>query len=510
MADVDLAKLQGRRPLALEIATRATDPRFYAALEVLPNPDRVLRKLGKSQDVYDDIFGDAHVLGELRSVRAALLGYEWRLQAGGEAPADLRALELCERVLAQRPAPGLTWSDIVWAMGCAVFRGYAVHEVVWARHDGVLLPSKVLDRPQRRFVFGIENELRLLTMQNLMTGVPVGDYKWLVTRHMASHDNPYGVAVFSACFWPYTFKHSGMKFFVKFAEKYGLPWALGKYPPGTPQEEQDALADKLAQMVEDAVAAVPEGGSVELLETKVGGELVHERLINLCNRELSKALTSQTLATEIQDTGARAASETHREREISVNASDRAIIEDTVNELLRWIAEINVAGAVPPRFEFFEEAEARDDWAGVLDKARRFVQVPAAFARERLQIPAAEGDEEVLPGFGETAPAPGAPPGATFARGCPQCGGHRFAADDATPDQAAIDRALEALTDGEVQAQAEQMLAPLLALARDDPDALLTRLAELYPALDDAALQERLARLIFVADLWGRLHAGEG
>lgn len=32
-------------------------------------------------------------------------------------------------------------------------------------------------------------------------------------------------------------------------------------------------------------------------------------------------------------------------------------------------------------------------------------------------------------------------------------------------------------------------------------------LAELYPNLDADALQERLARAIFVANLWGRLHA---
>ena len=32
-------------------------------------------------------------------------------------------------------------------------------------------------------------------------------------------------------------------------------------------------------------------------------------------------------------------------------------------------------------------------------------------------------------------------------------------------------------------------------------------LAELYPEMDATGLQERLARMIFVANLWGRLHA---
>ena len=39
------------------------------------------------------------------------------------------------------------------------------------------------------------------------------------------------------------------------------------------------------------------------------------------------------------------------------------------------------------------------------------------------------------------------------------------------------------------------------------PDELLGMLAELYPEMDATGLQERLARMIFVANLWGRLHA---
>ena len=136
----------GRRILANEIATRTTDPHFFAALEVLPNPDRVLRKLGKNQEVYDDIYGDAHVIGDLRSVRSvrsvrsALLGFEWRLMPGGDDPASIRALELNERIFQAQPAPGLHWSDVIWSMGCAVFRGHAVHEVVWAREGNEIVP----------------------------------------------------------------------------------------------------------------------------------------------------------------------------------------------------------------------------------------------------------------------------------------------------------------------------------------------------------------------------------
>lgn len=492
---VDLKKV-ARSGLTKEIATRTSDPYFTSSLSFLPNPDPILRRLNKGQEAFDGIAMDAHVLGELRSIRSSLLGFEWRLQPGGESPQDARALELCYDVMRHRPAAGIHWSDVIWNMATAIFRGYSVHEVIWENRGGYILPEAILDRPQRRFLFGAENDLRLKTRTNIWNGVPIEDKRMLLTRHMPSQENPYGVAVFSACFWPYTFKHSGYRFWVKFAEKYGLPWAIGKYPEGIGKEEQNQLLDKLADMVEDAIAAIPTGVEVELVEAKGGkGEGNHERLIMSCNREMSKALTSQTLATEIQGQGSRAASETHRDREISVHESDRKPICDTFNQLFAWIVELNIPDAAPPRFEFWEEGEARQEWVEVLEGARKFMPVPLSFARERLQIPEARDGEDVLPAGERQA--------AEFNR--PD--GHSFAVP-AFPDQVELERMLDSIDDQELQAQAEAMLEPLFKMVRQEgADEALGHLAEAYPDMDDDRLVDLLSRIIFVADAWGRLNA---
>lgn len=447
-------KKAGKSSLRSEIATRQSDPNFYGALSFLPNPDTVLRKMGKSQEVFDAIVLDSHVIGDIRSVRSGLLSFEYRLQAGGEQPADLQALELCEKRMDDRPAPGMQWSDVIWSMASAVFRGLRVHEIVWQREDQFLIPGRVLDRPNRRFVFSPDNELRLLTRDNLVEGDPLADYKMLLTRHMHTYENPYGIALFSACFWPYTFKHNGYKYFVKFCEKYGIPWAIGKYPQGTPREDQNALADQLADMIEDGVAAIPDDGSVELLSvSSTGQQLPQERLIQACNKEMSKALTSQTLATEIQGQGSRAASQTHREREQSVNQSDRQIICDTFNQLFEWMTQLNFKDARPPTFEFYEEAEARQEWVDVIDKARGFINIPISFAHERLQIPMPEDGEDVLPRAAAPAPGP-----TEFSR-CPNCGGtHEFNAKDEEHINNLVEHAAQ---------QADKLLAGLQQPIRD-------------------------------------------
>ena len=65
------------------------------------------------------------------------------------------------------------------------------------------------------------------------------------------------------------------------------------------------------------------------------------------------------------------------------------------------------------------------------------------------------------------------------------------------------------LDNGVMNADAQAMLEPLLTRIADGakPDDLLGMLAELYPEMDAEGLTERLARAIFVANLWGRLHA---
>lgn len=493
MDRADLSRA-GRNSLTQEIATRSTDPDFYGALNFLPNPDQVLQRLGRTQEVYDAIEHDAHVMGELRAVRGGLLGFEWRLQPGGDSPADIKALELCQAFMDRRPASGMRWSDVFWNMGKAVFKGYAVHEVVWERDGNYLLPAKVLDRPQRRFLFSPDNELRLLTKQSASEGEIVGPRKWLLTRHMHSQENPYGLAVYSACFWPYTFKHTSFRYFMKFCEKYGIPWAIGRYPEGTPKEMQDELADQLARMVEDAVAAIPDTGKVELLEHKHSGELVHERLINVCNREMSKAITSQTLATEIQGQGSRAASDTHHEREQAGFQSDRACIEDTFDDLFSWVTEINVPNAKAPRMEFFEEAEARKEWTEVLEKAREFMDIPKSFGHERLQIPMPEEGEEVLPRSGRVA----APPSEFNA--CPSCGKvHDYAEDDdpvaslARQASARADRLVEDMVD-DVRELLDQV--GTLQEFRDG-------LSRIYGDLDERALGELTSQALMTGMLEG-------
>lgn len=322
MKNTDIKKVAKSTLTGAEIISSQTDPDFYGSLEVLPNPDKILRQMGRADEVYQAIAQDPHVTGEIRSSRAGLLKFETKIVTGGESFDDLKALELCQQVYNSEPSPNMIWADVLWNMTKAQYYGFVAHEIVWGLVDNALLPVKVLDRKNSRFEFASDGSL-LVKMKGKTKPVTIDENRILLTRHQPSSQNPYGVVLFSSCFWSYTFKHSGFRSFTKFINKYGIPWAIGKYPQGTQDKERDTLVQALQQMVEDAVAAIPDGNAVELVETKGGKNAPQESFIRLCNQEMSKALTSQTMATEQSNNGSRAAGEVAREREESVDTSQR-------------------------------------------------------------------------------------------------------------------------------------------------------------------------------------------
>lgn len=466
-------------------AGRDSDPAFYQALNVLPNPDVILRKAGKSESVFDAIQSDAHVIGELRAVRAGLLKYESRMVAGEDTSKGKQAVELCKQWLARRPAPGMTWPDVIWNMGTATFRGFRVHELVWERNGKLILPTSIVDRPNRRFRFDRDNQLRILTREQPANGIQADDFRFLVSRHMPSNENPYGQALFSSCFWPYTFKHGGFRFFVKLCERFGLPFPIGKYPAGTPEEEQNALAEALEEMIEAGYAIFQEGGSVTLLESNSSGNgsPVQQLLIHECNREMSKALTSQTLATEQNKTGARAAAETAHKRESGVHKCDRDIIAFTFDEAFRWITQINLGDNVePPTFEFYEEKKGSKERAEVYQIAASISpKVSLAGMHKELNIPMADTDQDAIPQTKSKTEF------AQASDACQHCGGFHFnQADDGVLEQA----------DHHIEQNVLNPIAQMLAEFEDQGKSLKEfqrALVGVYPNLDDAALSKMTA-----------------
>jgi phage gp29-like protein len=505
--------------LSRPVATPETDPQqFFGLLNALPNPDPILRQMGTAERVHHAILADAHVIGEIRSIRGSFRSHQYRLIAGNEADSkSLAARDLCEAWMAETPPNAVAdWLEVMWQMTSAILTGYRPHEVVWGykKHSGKLtsnkyLPTEVLDRPNRRFLFDASAAPLLVSKEHLQ-GAPVEPFQFVISRHMASTTNPYGLALLSSCFWPWTFKTGGWRYFVKFCERHGLPWPVGRYPQGTTEEDQDKLAEALGAMIESGYVVVQEGTGLELLTPSGGaGELPQERLIVLTNREMSKALTSQAMIGEQLKVGSRAASETAKDRQDSVHDSDRDIAGAGMAQIFQWITLFNFGeGVSPPTVEFFHHTVAGKDRAATYKMAADMgarpsrkamldeLDIPEAVDEEDALLPRKAAQESVPPGKTRTAPEDvdfSALEGFTFAKAA------GMTEDEAL--QLAIDAADSAIED--------RMIAPIYQMLVEFESAGKT-LAEFQAALenvigvmDEDGLREVLDRAIAYSILRG-------
>ena len=230
--------------------------------------------------------------------------------------------------------------------------GYQPMEIKWRIAGGdrkMIVPDSVVAKPQEWFFFDGQNNFKFRK-----SGVPLGvvppEMKIINIRFEPTYLNPYGHALLAKCYWPVTFKNGGLRFWVNFTEKYGMPLLLGQYSRGATEEESRKLATELANMTEDTVIVAPSDIDIKLHEAaRYSSVSLYKELIKYCNAEISKAILSQTLTTEL-DSGSYAASNVHYKIRRSVVISDMKLVESVINKIIRFIVALNYGQVQSPVF----------------------------------------------------------------------------------------------------------------------------------------------------------------
>ena len=327
---------QGKRDLQLakEVATRNV-AEFVTGLDYLPNPDTILKNNGGNIKVYREMI-DAHLDAVKNKRFASITSRAWTIDG---SKGDQKKAKFVEEYLWN-----IDLRNVISQMLEAIGFGYAVHEIVWNTVQTdlgtLILPTAIKDRKQEWFKFDSDSKLLLQTNDGSRREMP--ERKFLVTRNRPTTANPYGNAVYSRCFWPLAFKKGGLKFWMLFVEKYGMPKAIGKVPPTATEKEQQNFLKMLAGLVRDAVAVIPQTGSVELLEAGAANANPHKAIVDWADQAISKAWLGETLTTEQTSSGGTQAMATvHNDVRADLALDDAAMIESSINQLIRWIYEIN-------------------------------------------------------------------------------------------------------------------------------------------------------------------------
>jgi len=486
-----------KKPAKDEIATASKDIDIFAGwLTRLENPDPTLRTeaAGKGLKLYDEVDRDPHAGSVLQTRYLSVIGKEWEVLPGeqaatrGRPAAETQAQRIADFVY--KSLENTNFDQARQELLQAVLYGFYVAEVMWELRDGHIVPGMIRAKHPRRFSFSMDRELRLLTPQNMIEGDPLPDRKFIQFTY-GSSDNPYGKGLGQKLWWPVWFKKNGIKFWMIFLEKFGMPTAVGKYPPGTPADQQQALLDAIDAIHSETGVKIPDTMAIDLLEATRQGRVTYETICEYMDKQISKAVLGQTATTE--GTPGKLGNEDAQEevRADILKADADLLCECLNNSLVRWIVDYNFPG-VTAYPKLWVRTEKEHDLKALAERDKTLVTdigVPVGkrYFYETYAIPEPEEGEEIV-----TARS-GDPGVRQFA----ETAGMRFGQDDV--DNLSARGAIDA--DGAVSALLEPVLKMIEGAGSFDE--IGEMIYEMYPALDSHEFQALLARAMFAAGLTG-------
>jgi len=493
-----------KQPITDEVATLERDIDIYAGwIRRLENPDPVLRTeaAGRGLKLYDEVDRDAHAGSVLQQRILAVVGKEWEIVPAKSGRKSGRpATTTREQVVADFVSNVLENCNFDQArqeMLKAILYGYHPVEVLWQKQGDNLTIKKLIGKHPRRFIFTPRRELRLLTPSSMIEGEAVPDRKFIVYTYGDS-DNPYGRGLGQKLWWPVWFKKHGIKFWMIFLEKFGMPTTWGKYPPGTLKPEQDKLMAAVNAIQSDTGIVTPDNMDIGFLEASRAGTVTHNQLCEYMDRQISKAVLGQTASTE--GTAGKMGNEwTQGEVRQEIIEADADLSDGCLNEtLIRWIVDLNFNDVTDyPKLVTYARPKPDLKEQSAIDKTLACdigLPIGVSYFYATYGIPEPEPGEVLVQPKAPQKTPPELDSGAT-----PQ-----FAEGDEAPD--AADLATEQLTEQAVKVTDTLYMAPIKRLVdtSENLDDLRESLIDLYAEMPPAELGVIIARAMTLAEMSGR------
>lgn len=387
-----------QKPVTDEIATVKNDIIQDYIGNVVLNPDKVLRSEsgGKGIELYEDLLRDSEVQSALQTRKLAVVGKEWEVIPASDDAEDVKIADFVKDVLLQ-----CNYDAARQSLLSGLVLGFKTAEVMWEYSGGDITIKEIIGRASRRFAFDLQGRLRLLTLQNMIEGIETPDRKFVVFRNVSDNGSYYGDGLGRNLYWPAWFRKNGIKFWAIFADKFGSPTGVGKYPPGTSKEKQTDLLDAVNAIQQESGIVIPENMIIELLEaTRAGSINTYETFCAYNDKAINKVLLGHGAATE--STPGKLGNEQGSLdiRQDYLKADADALCECQNNSLIRWIVDYNFPG-VTEYPKVWIRTEPEEDLKPLAERDSILVKeiglpVTKKYFYETYGIPQPEEGEELI------------------------------------------------------------------------------------------------------------------
>lgn len=449
---------------------------------------------------------EPHYRYVLETRKNAVTSLNAQVDPASESTRDVEIADFLRNAIVETPA----FKTLPDMLVDGLSKGYSNVEIIWDLSSG-WVPRRYVWRDPRLFQFDLATRTQFrLRMQGVADGVPLEPLKYLTHVPLLKMGLPARNGLARVAAWSFMFKSFSMRDWAQFLEIYGMPMRLGKYGPGSSDDDRAVLLSAVRNLGRDAAAIVPVGMTIDLVEAKGFSDKPFEGNVRFLDEQLSKLVIGKPG----DGVGSSKAGEEVLDKvRADIKKSDaRDLALTLMDQLIRPVVDLNFGPQKAyPNLHFpIPERKDLQVWSDAVGKfVDRGLEVEASQIYDQLGLkePAAGAKLLRTPDAGGPMPKPAqvtpvekaaaASPYRLDPRICPSCGPARLAGDSAGADEMddvdeLVAEALEGWRPDMSPVVAAIRAAADEATSHETFQAALDRIA---PDLPVARLARRLAKL---------------
>lgn len=291
----------------------------------------------------------------------------------------------------------------------ALGKGYSFTEIIWDVSEGQWEPQRLEWRDPRWFRFDQQDLATPMMLDDNGHPVPMPAYKFIFARLKAKSGLPLRGGIARIAAWSWMFKAFTQRDWAIFTQTFGQPLRIGKYGPGTSEDDRSKLFRAVANIAGDCAAIVPESMMIEFVEAQnLGASTDHyERRCDWLDKQTSKLVLGQTATTDAE-TGGLGSGKEHREVQEDIERADAKSLGAILSrDLIHPWVHLNYGPDAPaPRLKIGrpEEEDLAAFSKALSPLIARGLRVKQSEVRQKFGLSEPSAQDEIL---GNPAPPPG-------------------------------------------------------------------------------------------------------
>lgn len=202
-------------------------------------------------------------------------------------------------------------------------------EINWEVENSIFIP-KLVNRDYRDFEYNSEGKLEFIG-NGFKQEIP--DKKLVYGIFNQSWRNLYGESSLKKLYFCIKIKNAGMEFWIRFLERFGDPWAIGKT-----DDDPQGLAYELYNMLNGSSAVISKDEEISLVQPS--SNVSFKEIVEFCDSQIRSFLLGANLSGYVSG-GSYAATNTHNAIREEIALSDERILLYLCNKTIAYFCELN-------------------------------------------------------------------------------------------------------------------------------------------------------------------------